>query len=85
MRCWVSQELISMQTPWAFAGAERSRQAAGRDEWHGMTCPLIDSMRSHMRTNSQVSCTTSEGGELTQEEQLLAVLLAANEDLMEAL
>ncbi|KAH9834382.1 uncharacterized protein C8Q71DRAFT_768478 [Rhodofomes roseus] len=85
-RCRASQELISAQIPWAFAQAERSRQAAGRkSQPNGLTRPSLDS-RGPRRTDSQVSLSTiSSTGELTQEEQLLAALLAANEDLMEAL
>ncbi|CCM02123.1 uncharacterized protein FIBRA_04200 [Fibroporia radiculosa] len=84
-RCRASQELVSAQIPWAFAGAERSRQAAGRGVTASpiATRPSVDS--SHTRADSQVSHTALERGELTQEEQLLAALLAANEDLMEAL
>ncbi|OBZ74920.1 TOM1-like protein 2 [Grifola frondosa] len=58
-RCRASQELISAQIPWAFAGAERSREAAARKE--------------------------DDAPELTTEEKLLAALLAANEELLEAL
>ncbi|KZT63220.1 hypothetical protein DAEQUDRAFT_734075 [Daedalea quercina L-15889] len=85
-RCRASQELISAQIPWAFAQAERSRQAAGRKgQPNGVSRPSLDS-RGPRRTDSQVSLSTiSSTGELTQEEQLLAALLAANEDLMEAL
>lgn len=83
-RCRASQELISAQIPWAFAGAERSRQDAHRNgEQRGPVRPSMESNRP--RTDSQISRTTSEDGQLTQEEQLLAALLAANEDLMEAL
>ncbi|KZT03333.1 uncharacterized protein LAESUDRAFT_684169 [Laetiporus sulphureus 93-53] len=82
-RCRASQELISAQIPWAFAGAERSRQASGRRE--RPVRPSFDSGRT--RTDSVVSHPESEAGsgELTQEEQLLAALLAANEELMSAL
>lgn len=85
-RCRASQELISAQIPWAFAQAERSRQAAGRrGQPNGVMRPSTDS-RIPNRTDSQISLSTiSSTGELTQEEQLLAALLAANEDLMEAL
>lgn len=85
-RCRASQELISAQIPWAFSQAERSRQAAGRKgQPNGVTRPSTDSHTPN-RTDSQVSLSTiSSTGELTQEEQLLAALLAANEDLMEAL
>ncbi|KAH9916215.1 uncharacterized protein B0H18DRAFT_1038853 [Fomitopsis serialis] len=85
-RCRASQELVSAQIPWAFAQAERSRQAAGRrGQPNSGTRPSTDS-RTPNRTDSQVSLSTiSSTGELTQEEQLLAALLAANEDLMEAL
>lgn len=83
-RCRASQELISAQIPWAFTGAERSRQDAHRNgEQRGPVRPSMESNRT--RTDSQISRTTSEDGQLTQEEQLLAALLAANEDLMEAL
>ena len=85
-RCRASQELIAAQIPWAFAQAEKSRQAAGRrGQPNGAPRPSLDS-RGRRRTDSQVSLSTiSSSGELTQEEQLLAALLAANEDLMEAL
>ncbi|KAH9948467.1 hypothetical protein B0H21DRAFT_733432 [Amylocystis lapponica] len=82
-RCRASQELISAQIPWAFAGAERSRQTAGRG----------DQQRKEMRPapeQNRTSATTVNGNaehaaDMTTEEQLLAALLAANEDLMEAL
>ncbi|KAI0920434.1 hypothetical protein AcW1_002174 [Taiwanofungus camphoratus] len=81
-RCRASQELISAQIPWAFSGAERSRRAAGREQPLQDMRPSIDSNR----TTSPVSTTdTDRTPELTPEEQLLADLLAANEELMEAL
>ncbi|EPS98820.1 hypothetical protein FOMPIDRAFT_1037243 [Fomitopsis schrenkii] len=85
-RCRASQELIAAQIPWAFAQAEKSRQASGRRGQPARVLrPSLDA-HGRRRTDSQVSLSTiSSSGELTQEEQLLAALLAANEDLMEAL
>ena len=83
-RCRESQELIYGQIPWASAGAERSRLAAGRG-----------SPQAQKRTRSGDSddprhpVTRSDSGdshiEATREELLLAALLKANEELTDAL
>ncbi|GJE99365.1 hypothetical protein PsYK624_156190 [Phanerochaete sordida] len=81
-RCRASQELIFAQIPWASAGAERSRQAAGRG-----------SPQLQKRTRSQDQPTgpvvvrqdSSEPVQATQEELLLAEILKANEELTDAL
>ncbi|KJA13530.1 hypothetical protein HYPSUDRAFT_122179, partial [Hypholoma sublateritium FD-334 SS-4] len=74
IKCRSSQELIYAQIPWASAGAERSRAAQDGN--------------GHVRPNDG-NLGVSDGGdsptELTIEEQLLAALLGANAELMEAL
>lgn len=80
MKCRTSQELIYAQIPWASAGAERSRLESGRPP----KAPLSN------RNESYPDLAASRGSEdepieLTTEEQLLAALLGANEELLEAL
>ncbi|KAI0789425.1 hypothetical protein C8Q75DRAFT_765583 [Abortiporus biennis] len=79
-RCRASQELIFAQIPWASAGAERSR--AARDE---RDAPGKKRRTSPPRTPRKHSDRDNTSIELTQEEQLLAALLSANEELTEAL
>lgn len=81
-RCRASQELIFAQIPWASAGAERSRQAAGR----GSPSPQKRT-RSHDTSNPPAIAQQDsvEHAEVTQEELLLAALLKANEELTDAL
>ena len=84
-RCRASQELIYAQIPWASAGAERSRQAAGRGS------PQLQKRKGSagsgdIRHPSAVVRTNShDDTEQTQEEKLLAELLKANEELTDAL
>lgn len=92
-RCRASQELISAQIPWAFAQAEKSRQASGKTEARP---------REGRRSSERERGERGERGErerapsspkkdkgdsehLTTEEKLLAAILAANEELLEAL
>lgn len=83
-RCRASQELIQAQIPWASANAERSRVAAGR----GSPQEQIR-VRSAGDPNQPQAVRRSDSGEqpikLTREEELLAALLASNEELTEAL
>ncbi|KAI0632879.1 hypothetical protein C8Q77DRAFT_1058522 [Trametes polyzona] len=90
-RCRASQELISAQIPWAFAQAEKSRQAAGRTD-----APPKEGRRSSERTErgergererapSSPKKDKPDQENLTTEEKLLAAILAANEELLEAL
>lgn len=81
-RCRASQELIYAQIPWASANAERSRQAAGRES------PVVRRKNSAGTPRSNVLSIVGEPEDapgLTVEEQLLAALLNANEELTEAL
>ena len=74
MKCRSSQELIYAQIPWASAGAERSRAAQDSN--------------GHARPNDGNLGVLGGGdspAELTIEEQLLAALLGANAELIEAL
>ena len=83
-RCRASQELIHAQIPWASANAERSRVAAGR----GSPQDQIR-VRSGGDPNHPQAVRRSDSSEqpikLTREEELLAALLASNEELTEAL
>ncbi|KAF8797720.1 hypothetical protein BYT27DRAFT_7204130 [Phlegmacium glaucopus] len=76
-KCRSSQELIYAQIPWASAGAEHSRAINDK----------ADIARKH--TNStELNLAVDDSGvpvEQTMEEKLLAALLVANADLMEAL
>ncbi|KAI0309899.1 hypothetical protein OF83DRAFT_1166758 [Amylostereum chailletii] len=74
-KCKTSQELICTQIPWASAGADRSRQ-----------------LREQAKANVQADATLRPNRqsidapiELTVEEQLLASLLDANEELISVL
>lgn len=72
LKCRSSQELIFAQIPWASAGADRSR----------------DQIRTRHLSHSEdhdISSSDDSPVEQTVEEQLLAALLAANEQLLEAL
>lgn len=80
LKCRSSQELIYAQIPWASAGAERSR--------------LVKDQEGHPRTFSHSNDHSDLGSnhvgedppvQLTTEETLLAALLAANAELIEAL
>ncbi|KAH9856417.1 hypothetical protein C2E23DRAFT_882478 [Lenzites betulinus] len=102
-RCRASQELISAQIPWAFAQAEKSRQAAGpldsrpvperrssereRDrERERERERERDRERDRGKDHSPSSPKDkAEADNLTTEEKLLAAILAANEELLEAL
>jgi hypothetical protein len=77
-RCRASQELIYSQLNWAYANAEKSREAAGR----------ISPRQIRTRTGPEAIQRSSSGEEpaqLTREEELLAALLHSNEQLTEAL
>ncbi|KAJ7233307.1 hypothetical protein C8J57DRAFT_1577728 [Mycena rebaudengoi] len=79
-RCRASQELIFAQIPWASAGAERSRVAKDLEE--------KEKELQRMRKNGGMpNGNTTPPAELlsTREEDLLADLLAANAELIEAL
>ncbi|KAI0651280.1 hypothetical protein C8Q79DRAFT_996771 [Trametes meyenii] len=93
-RCRASQELISAQIPWAFAQAEKSRQAAaaalaaagGRP---AEPRPPREGRQSAERerppSSPKKDKDKSDSEHLTTEEKLLAAILAANEELLEAL
>ncbi|KAL1747805.1 hypothetical protein HDZ31DRAFT_80224 [Schizophyllum fasciatum] len=78
VKCRASQELIFAQIPWASANAERSR-ALKEQEQTPQRRPRKDS-RSSTLTEAD-----SQSGEQTVEERLLAALLVANAELVEAL
>lgn len=83
-RCRASQELIYGQIPWASAGAERSRLAAGRGSPQAQK-----RTRSGDTDDQRFPVTRSDSAdshvEATQEELLLAALLKSNEELTDAL
>lgn len=72
-RCRASQELIFAQIPWATSSAERSRNSR--------VAP--SELAEH--EDSNVLDLNKDPSELTVEEQLLAALLIANEELVESL
>ncbi|KAI4521933.1 hypothetical protein K525DRAFT_238595 [Schizophyllum commune Loenen D] len=77
VKCRASQELIFAQIPWASANAERSRVQRDHEQ-----------PQSRTRKDSKASTLTdtdSNSSEQTVEERLLAALLAANAELVEAL
>ncbi|KAJ6554041.1 hypothetical protein DFH09DRAFT_1280745 [Mycena vulgaris] len=84
-KCRDSQELIFTQIPWASAGAERSRVAMDQED--------RDRERDRERKRKNSANTLNGNGSVpdlgtpmsTREEELLAELLAANADLIEAL
>ncbi|KAF8961590.1 hypothetical protein BDZ97DRAFT_1190000 [Flammula alnicola] len=78
VKCRSSQELIFAQIPWASAGAEHSRAAQDNDRHPRKRTASND-------LNLSVDDMPDPPVELTIEEQLLAALLAANAELMEAL
>ncbi|KAK7695193.1 hypothetical protein QCA50_002383 [Cerrena zonata] len=80
-RCRASQELIFAQIDWASANAARSRQDAGRESPHIQRKNSAGTPRPHV--NSVAS--EPEDRTLTVEEQLLAALLSANQELTDAL
>ncbi|KAF8130908.1 hypothetical protein K438DRAFT_1886092 [Mycena galopus ATCC 62051] len=83
-KCIDSQELIFTQIPWASAGAERSRAAKDSEERE---------LARTRKTSANTLASINGNGSLpdlatpvsTREEELLADLLAANEQLLEAL
>ncbi|TBU59887.1 hypothetical protein BD310DRAFT_947657 [Dichomitus squalens] len=83
-RCRASQELISAQIPWAFAQAERSREAAGRPTEAAKARETRASV-DRDRDQPPSSPKKDKDEHLTTEEKLLAAILAANEELLEAL
>jgi hypothetical protein len=78
LKCRSSQELIFAQIPWATACAERSRLVRGESPIFHVndSFPTIATSRLEYDDSSV---------ELTPQEQLLAALLDANEELLEAL
>ena len=77
IKCRQSQEIIYAQIPWATAGAERSRAN-------------IDQQRKRTYSNASVPVPSAHGHgndtkEMTAEENLLAALLAANAEIIDAL
>ncbi|KAI8972553.1 hypothetical protein BD414DRAFT_517884 [Trametes punicea] len=81
-RCRASQELISAQIPWAAAQAEKSREAKERAEARpkeGRHSADRD------RPPSSPKKEKPDTERLTTEEKLLAAILKANEELLEAL
>ena len=83
-RCRASQELISAQIPWAFAQADRSREAAGRPTEAAKARETRSSI-DRERDRPPSSPKKDKDEHLTTEEKLLAAILAANEELLEAL
>ncbi|TFK17459.1 hypothetical protein FA15DRAFT_676054 [Coprinopsis marcescibilis] len=75
LKCRSSQDLIFAQIDWASAGAERSRIARNHEK----------ERKARERTISTDSRTNSIVDDETVEEKLLASLLAANGELLEAL
>ncbi|TRM68626.1 hypothetical protein BD626DRAFT_482304 [Schizophyllum amplum] len=78
VKCRASQELIFAQIPWASSNAERSRVQKEQDR----------SQQRRTRKDSRASTLESaetQPNEQTVEERLLAALLAANGELVEAL
>lgn len=79
VKCRSSQELIFAQIPWASAGAERSRVKKDRD-----TQKRVRNLSNDFN-NLAVKDIPETPSELTVEENLLAALLGANGELIEAL
>lgn len=79
VKCRSSQELIFAQIPWASAGAERSRVKKDKDTQKRKR------NLSNDFNNLTVKDIPETPSELTVEENLLASLLGANAELMEAL
>jgi hypothetical protein len=80
VRCRASQELIFAQIPWATAGAERSRV---HKPTH-VEKTRLNVLHTFLPPSSADNHTNDPPG-VTTEERLLAALLGANEDLLEAL
>ncbi|TFK82019.1 hypothetical protein K466DRAFT_557157 [Polyporus arcularius HHB13444] len=78
-RCRASQELISAQIPWAFAQAERSREAKAKDKEGRHS---LERDRERLPPSPKKD---KDSEHLTTEEKLLAAILASNEELLEAL
>ncbi|CDO75455.1 hypothetical protein BN946_scf184823.g9 [Trametes cinnabarina] len=81
-RCRASQELISAQIPWAAAQAEKSREGRARAD------PKAKEGRHSVERERAPSSPKKEKPDtehLTTEEKLLAAILKANEELLEAL
>ncbi|KAJ7656692.1 hypothetical protein B0H17DRAFT_1337923 [Mycena rosella] len=87
-KCMDSQELIFTQIPWASAGAERSRVAMDQEDRdkerdrERKRKNSVNTLNSNMPNGSVPDLGTPLS---TREEELLAELLAANEELIEAL
>ncbi|KAJ7239958.1 hypothetical protein B0H12DRAFT_72370 [Mycena haematopus] len=94
-KCLDSQELIFTQIPWASAGAERSRAAKDQEErelrtrktsGHTLNSVTPNGVPAHtLNSGSNGSIADLDAPTTTREEELLADLLAANEQLLEAL
>ncbi|KAJ7353459.1 hypothetical protein DFH08DRAFT_692568, partial [Mycena albidolilacea] len=93
-KCTDSQELIVTQIPWASGGAERSRAAKDQEERErARTRKISKNTLSSMNPNGTGPRYGNANGSLTdlvmpvstREEELLADLLAANEQLLEVL
>ncbi|EAU87566.2 hypothetical protein CC1G_11875 [Coprinopsis cinerea okayama7 len=86
LKCRKSQELIFAQIEWASAGAERSRverdkERAERERTNSAGDAKPDKHRDkHSKSNGK-----GKNDDETMEEKLLAALLLANEELLEAL
>ncbi|KDR74102.1 hypothetical protein GALMADRAFT_250888 [Galerina marginata CBS 339.88] len=75
-----SQELIFAQIPWASASAERSKQNQ-QNQRHARKRTLSNDLNTTLAVKDR----SASPDDLTQEEKLLAALLAANEELLGAL
>ncbi|KAJ7938198.1 hypothetical protein B0H13DRAFT_2648652 [Mycena leptocephala] len=86
-KCLDSQELISTQLPWAVAGAERSRkeQEEREERDRARTRKPSAATLNSVNPNGNGSMVDLGTPVLTREEELLADLLASNEQLLEAL
>jgi len=78
-KCRASQELIYAQIPWATSIAERSRAHRAQEAHHVRTRTISNDI------NLVVKDPPESPVELTMEEKLLAALLGANAELLEAL
>ncbi|KAH9922326.1 uncharacterized protein BXZ73DRAFT_104144 [Epithele typhae] len=83
-RCRASQELISAQIPWAFAQAERSREAL-LSKGGANPKPPKEGRHSIDQDRPPSSPKKDKEEHQTTEEKLLAAILASNEELLEAL
>ncbi|KAF7326899.1 hypothetical protein MVEN_02583800 [Mycena venus] len=87
-KCMDSQELIWSQISWATAGAERSREKAEQKERERVRTRKISTNTLNSinpNGNGSVPDLSLSTPVLTREEELLADLLASNEQLLEAI